>query len=372
MPWRTRLTGAGGGAALILGLNTLRIGTLGRASASPAWFTTLHLYLWPGVLTLAVAAYVFAWMRLADRRQTVHEARDPQGSARYDDVVLARPAPTRRFVGLALIFLLLFVAASPLYLASPLVAALAASIAGAAAIILDAVGVHAHADGQVLWTSHGGFFVTQECIATPLLPVYLAAIGAYAGTWRRVILGVVATLPLFITLDIVRLLVVALPNVVVSPLVAVHAFYQLLVGAVLVCLAARWRYRGLAAIGHTLLAVIVAIVFVQVLGRFYTSLLTDLVGAPLEDPQGAMALLPPFQVGLYLALWIVACLPYGWRRFLVGLAGLALTQTAGLLALHALTTHVGLIVHVRDVRGWALAGPLVMLGLVVHGARPRR
>ena len=49
-------------------LNTLRIGTLGRAAASPAWFNALHVYVWPAVLTLAIAGYVFAWMRLADRR----------------------------------------------------------------------------------------------------------------------------------------------------------------------------------------------------------------------------------------------------------------------------------------------------------------
>ncbi len=64
--WRMRLAGAGGGLGLILGLNTLRIGTLGRAAASPAWFETLHVYLWPAVLTLAIAGYVFAWMRVAD------------------------------------------------------------------------------------------------------------------------------------------------------------------------------------------------------------------------------------------------------------------------------------------------------------------
>jgi hypothetical protein len=117
--------------------------------------------------------------------------------------------------------------------------------------------------------------------------------------------------------------------------------------------------------------VIVALLFVRVLGPVYTDVVTGLVGAPLADPQGALALLPTFQVGLYLALWVVACRPYGWRRFLVGLAGLAVTQMAGLLALHAVTTQAGLMVPVRDVRGWALAGPLVMLGLVVHGARSR-
>ncbi len=97
--WRTRLAGAGGGAALILGLNTLRIGTLGRVAASPAWFNALHLYVWPAVLTLAIAGYVFAWMRLADRRQrcrrSTDEPRRPRERGRCSP---RRPQPTRRFV----------------------------------------------------------------------------------------------------------------------------------------------------------------------------------------------------------------------------------------------------------------------------------
>ena len=62
-----RLAGAGAGAGMIVGLNTVRIGTLGLVSASPAWFNALHVYLWPALLILAIAGYVFAWMRLADR-----------------------------------------------------------------------------------------------------------------------------------------------------------------------------------------------------------------------------------------------------------------------------------------------------------------
>src|SRR6185436_630053 len=83
--WRMRLAGAGAGAALILVLNTLRIGTLGRVAASPVWFNALHVYVWPGVLTLAIAGYVFGWMRLADRRQALAEkavAAVPSSSAR--------------------------------------------------------------------------------------------------------------------------------------------------------------------------------------------------------------------------------------------------------------------------------------------------
>ena len=135
--------------------------------------------------------------------------------------------------------------------------ALAGFIARAAASILGGVGVSAHAAANVLWTPRGGFLVTQECISTPLIPVYLAAVCAYSTTWRRLILGVVAAAPLFIALGIVRLLVVALPAAVVaSPLFLVHAFYQLLLGAVVVLLAALWRHGRARRLRHALAGVI--------------------------------------------------------------------------------------------------------------------
>ena len=54
-----------GGVAFVLGLNTVRIATLGHAAASPALFRALHLQVWPAILVLATAGYVFAWMRRA-------------------------------------------------------------------------------------------------------------------------------------------------------------------------------------------------------------------------------------------------------------------------------------------------------------------
>jgi len=367
--WRTRLAGAGAGAALILGLNTLRIGTLGRAVESPAWFTALHVYVWPAVLTLAIAGYVFAWMRLADRRPTLHAT----DVAPRESRPTGRLTATRRFVVLTLAFLLLFAVASPLYLESAAVLALAGFIARSAAVILGVIGVNAHAAANVLWTPRGGFIVTQECIATPLVPVYLASICAYADTRRRLILGVLAALPLFVALGIARLLVVALPAAVVaSPLFLVHAFYQLLLGAVVVLIAALWRHGGRAALGYALVGVIAGALFVRLLGPFYTPVVTYPAGAPLDDPQGAIALLPAFQVGLYLALWIAAYTATGWKRLLAGLVVLALTQTTGLLALHALAIHSGVTARVSDVRGWAVAGPLLIVAAVVNVARPPR
>jgi exosortase/archaeosortase family protein len=358
--WRTRLAGAGGAAALILGLNTLRIGTLGRAVASPAWFNTLHVYVWPAVLTLAIAGYVFAWMRVADR-------------APRNPLLVWHPQPSRRFVGLTVALLLLFLAASPLYLESAFVLALAGFIARAAAATLGVVGISAHAAGNVLSTPRGGFLVTQECISTPLIPVYLAAICAYSTTWRRLFLGMLATLPLFIALGVVRLLVVALPDALVaSPLFLVHTFYQLLLAAVIVFIAALWRHGGSAAIGYALAGIIAGVVIVHLLGPSYTRAITYAAGAPLDDPQEAIAFLPAFQVGFYLALWIAAFAAAGWKRFLAGLAALEITQMAGLLALHQVTMHSALTAHVRDVRGWAVAGPLLIVAAVVNVARARR
>jgi len=371
--WDRRLAGAAAGAGLILGLNTLRIATLGRVAPSPAWFYALHVFVWPALLTLAIAGFVLGWMRFADPRRTPGEHETlttvPDGMSKPAPRV---PQPSRRFVLLTIAFLILFVAGSPLYLESPAVLALSAFIARSAAVTLGSVGISAHAAANVLWTPRGGFTVTQECIFTPLIPVYLAAICAYATTWRRLILGVLATPPVFIALGVVRLLVVALPGVAASPMFFVHAFYQLLLGAVVVFLAALWRHGGRGALGHAVVGVIVGVLFVQVFGPLYTPLVNGFGPVPIDDPQGAIAFLPAFQVGLYLALSVAAFAAFGWGRFLAGLAVLGLTQTAGLLALHALAGHAGLMPHVRDVRGWAVAGPVLIFVAVVNVARARR
>lgn len=352
--WTRRLAGAAGGTALILGLNTLRIGTLGRVASSPAWFNALHVYVWPAVLTVAIAGYVFWWMSRAEIRPAP-----------------SRPQPSRRFVVLSITFLFLFAVASPLYLESHAVLALGGYIARVAALTLGTFGVDAHATGNVLMTPRGAFMVTQECVATPLIPVYLAAVCAYALTWRRWIIGALATLPLFTALGIARLLVVAIPQEVASPEFLVHAFYQLLAGVVVVFAAAMWCHRGRSAAGHALAGLTVGILFVYLLGPVYTQVITARAGA-LDDPQGAIALLPAFQAGLYLALWAAASVAGAWKRILGGLAVLGITQAAGLLALHALAGHAGLTAHVRDVRGWAVAGPVLIFAAVVHLGRARR
>jgi hypothetical protein len=321
------------------------------------------------VLMLAIAGYAFAWMRLADRPSATARQGAPSSLASAQ----LRPQPSRRFILLTAAFMLLFVAASPLYLDSAFVLALAGFIARAAAATLGAAGVSAHAAANVLSTSRGTFIVTQECISTPLVPVYLAAVCAYSSSWRRLIVGGLSAPPLFIALGIVRLLLVALPDALVaSPLFLVHTFYQLVLAAVVVFLVALWRHGRRTAPGYALSAVIAGVLIVWVVGPWYTRAVMQAAGAPLDDPQGAVAFLPAFQVGFYLALWIAAFAAAGWKRFIAGLAVLELTQIAGLLVLHGLATHSGLTAHVRDIRGWAIAGPLLIVAAVVNVRRAPR
>ena len=47
-------------------------------------------------------------------------------------------------------------------------------------------------------------------------------------------------------------------------------------------------------------------------------------------------------------------------------------QTASLLVLQALAGHAGVMPHVRDVRAWAVAVPVVVFVAVVNVARTRR
>lgn len=361
-PWRARAAGAAGGIALILALNTLRIGTLARVAGSPASFETLHLYVWPWSLVLAVAAYVFAWMRVAARHDgepaPVQDARVPLAPA---------TPPMRRFVVLTIAFIVVFGAASPLYLDSRWVLAAAVAIAGAAAAILSAAGVAAVAAGNVVATQHGPLLVTQECIVTPLLPVYAAAAVAFAGSRRRTVIALAAALPLFMALGVARMLVIALPPAIAgSPLFLIHAFYQLLTACVLICAVAVWRH-GTGANGRRRAAAGLAA------GSAALSLLIAparaVFGLPaFADPQGAAAMLPAFQIALFAALWVAVSAPAAWRSFASGVAILGLSVAAVFAALQSAAFAPG----VAAVRAWAVGAPLALFaGLVMHG-RPRR
>src|SRR5204862_519624 len=147
------------------------------------------------------------------------------------------------------------------------------------------------------------------CIVSPLIPVYLAGVCAYAMTWPRRMIGIAAAVPMFVVLGVLRLLVLALPGfVIASPLFVVHAFFQLLIGVLLVAAAAVWRYRGRAAVARALLGVIAGIAFVrapserifgaEIVGRHYDPFLVmeqfaqpttgGLYSQPITDISGAL------------------------------------------------------------------------------------
>jgi exosortase/archaeosortase family protein len=358
--WRGRLAAAVGAIALILTLNIARIGTLGRAAGS-SWFDPLHLYVWPALLTLALAGYVFSWMRVAS--------------------ITATETPVSfsvsRFVLLSGIFLVLFLAASPYYLESTAILGVASFVARAAAFTLTHLGIPASVAGNVLWTARGGFLVTQECITTPLIPVYVAAVFAYSQTWTWRALAFAAAAPLFVALGIARLLIVALPAALVgSPLFLIHAFYQLLLAVLMVVVAALWRHgSSTIAWRRAILGTVAGGLLVYFLSGPTSQALVSIFfspNAPFSDPQGAIALLPSFQIGLYLSLCVAVFATFTWRPFVVGLAMLTVLQVTAFAMLRLFLEHGGLTPHVRDVRGWTLAAPILIVAALVAYDRPRR
>ena len=372
--WGARAAGAAAGIVAIVALNILRIGTLGRAAASPEWFHALHVYVWPLVLTIAIAGIVFVWMHAADgHRLPGGEASRPTAP----DPPAGSPVPlvfSVRFALVAVGCLVLFTLASPLYLESRRVLALAVLVARAAAFLLRGVGVDATAAAGILATPGGAFLVTQECIATPLIPIYVAAVLVSARGWGRVALWTAAGLPLFIALGIARLLVVAVPaGMDRPPAFLIHAFSQIALAAGLVCVAARWRYgTGARTYARAAGALLVAVLFVRLLGRPYTAAILQFSPAPVADAQGALLFLPAFQFALFLALWVAAFVPSGWTRFLCGASLLVAIQIAVGAGVQWLVVHAGVAPLVRDVRAWALAGPILIIAAVINVAPARR
>jgi exosortase/archaeosortase family protein len=379
VPWRTRLAGATGGIALVLALNTLRIATLGRAAASPALLQVLHLQVWPVVLILATAGYVFAWMRWALGARG-------QAEDGVSGEVDAFPVIVRRFAPRAAVLLVAFALSAPWIARSRDLVSAGAWTVWSATFLLTGLGVAATASGNMLVTGRGAFVVTPECIATALIPLYVAGVLAARWSWPRRAVALLAALPLFALLAIVRLLVLALPPAIAaSPLFLVHGFHQIVLAIVGVVLLALWREpvagRGWGRAARRAGAALGAAALLAVLlGRALTTVVLGAAGAVASlapqtlqdlaapgDAQGALALLPAYQAALLLAIGVIA-LP-GWRRFAVALGLLLASQVVLFAALGALAAGAGLVAHALLLRGWAVAVPLV-LALVLWRAGP--
>ena len=224
--WSARLRGAGIGLLVIAAFNIVRIGNLSLVAAHPTLLDLLHIYIWPAILIVVAVAYVYAWMR----RQM-----GPAASGAGSDPGVAWHGPARRFLLLTVVGTVAYFAAAGWVYESALLRTLGVWVAMTSAGILAALGVSATASGNIVTTTHGAFIVTQECIATPLIPVYMAgALAVPLTRWRRAAaLG--AAPAIFFLLGVARLLVLALPTTLIaSHTVAIHAFSQVLVAGLLV------------------------------------------------------------------------------------------------------------------------------------------
>ena len=358
--WRRRLVGAGVGLVFILALNVLRIVSLYAVASTPSTLKLLHIYVWPAILTIAVVLYLLAF---------IHR------SARRTDVI----STTRwtRFVAVALGALVVYAAAVPWIFTSSALHRAGVWTASAGALILTGLGATAWATDNLIITNRGAFRVTQECLFTPMIPVYLAAVFAMPLSRGRRLTWLVLALPIFMTLGVARVLVLALPASMVDlPVFLAHGFYQFVAGAVAIVAGAHLalgRHSGLRASQRTLAGLAVALGTGLVAVRLWEPALVQaaiwlqtLVSSTItalttgSDRQGALALLPAFQVGLVTGLWYVLTGGRGFRRLGIGLAVLFCTQLAFLAVLGTASAWLDVAPHALVVRAWALGVPLAL------------
>lgn len=374
--WSVRVRGALAGVALILALNTVRIGSLSFVADDGAMLNLLHLYVWPAILIVAVLAYVFAWMNRVTRTGPTG-APGPPGPGGARSATLAW-----RFLALTAVFVAAYFSVAPWVYGSQAINTVAGGVAATGAFLIAGLGVPATVSGTFLTTAHGSFVVTQECVATPLIPVYLAGVLSAPISRGRRAAALVLAPALFFGLGTARLLVLALPQALVSShVVAIHAFSQVLM-AVLVVGVASWvrthsapsrpwaRTALLAAGAGAALGFTVGPLWSAGVGAAATALQTvsNHTGHLYADPQSAIAMLPAFQMALFVGLWIAASRAWAWRTLAVGLAGLLLSQVAVLVLLGELGQHIGFAPHVSLIRGWAVGIPVLLMLLL---ERPR-
>lgn len=369
--WARRLTGAAVGFLLITVVNTVRIGHLAAVVDRRELFDLLHLKLWPAAIIVVAASYVFLWMRAVPA---------PAESAPSGDDVPTR-SPLWRFVTPVLALVALYyLVVDRLYDSSAVQTAAhwAASVAGG---LMTAVGIDASVGGGLLRTPHGYWLVTPQCILTPLLPIYLGAVLAAPMATRRKFLALAAAPFLFLALGTARLLVLALPPVLVgSHLVAVHAFYQVVAALTVVAWTARRaapnrlrdsihllaRSAGLGALAALAAGLLDVFALTPLLG---SALQTLHLGHGVADLQGVLVFLLAFQVGLYVAVSRAAGTPAEDSRWQLGLAAVVLVALATRIVLGELTAHLTLEAPTVLLRGWALTVPLVLAWLTAARTR---
>ena len=368
--WRRRFAGAACGLAVILTLNAIRIATLYLAASDPARLDLLHLYVWPTTLAAVTAAYLFAWICWSERKSPVIDV-------------------DRRWVRFGLFTagsLAVYAASVPWIFASPLMAQMGTWTVGAGGAVLSSMGASVTTTGNVLLTGRGAFQVTPECLYTPMTALYLAGVLALPASGRRRLGWCLLGIPLFLAFGVARLLVLALPPFVAdSPVFLAHGFYQIVVGASAIMVAAHASLgarAGLRASGRTVVALAAALAGAILLGPVWESALvrtahivqaivpmTTATLLQTGDRQGALALLPAFQVGCMIGLWMAVTGGQNRRRLLTSLAVIAGSQLALLVVLGIMRSSLEIEPHALVIRGWALVVPLVVAaGWGVGGA----
>lgn len=368
--WRKRIIGATLGLVVIAAVNTVRIATLSHAVRNSDWFDLLHVYIWPGVLLIVVSIYVFLWMNQALRREVAVKTPDSGSPGR-----LSWSQPPVRFVTLTLFFVAVFVGTSNWWMHSDSISTVARWVAATGAFLIRLMGGEATLTGISLRTSNGSFLVTNECIMTPLIPAYFAAVFALPMTRGRRAMYLLAAFPVFFMLGAARLLVLAFPTRVVgSHLVAIHGFFQVLLAVVLVVVAAGLttpkpmktgeltRSIALALTGGTATTVLVALILNRLLFSSVSWLRVALghAGHDYMDPQGALLMMAPYQLGLFVALWLAWSPRSSGRRLTIGVTALAISQIIVLFGVGEWFSHTGIVPHIAAIRAWSVVSVLTI------------
>lgn len=358
-PWRRRLVGAAVGAAVVFSLNAARIASLYAVASDLRTLNFLHLYVWPALLSLVTMLYVFAWIRLNTRTKA------------------AMSPAWVRFFQTALAGFVVYAAIAPWALTSPLLARAGAWTAASGAFLLQGLGAQVSTNGAVLLTSRGAFEVTQECLFTPMLPLFIAGVCAVRIPRGRRWLWLMLTPVVFFALGIARLFALVLPPYVVSqPTVLAHGFYQVLAGAALIVAAAHWASRHSGAASASRLSVIalsitaavgvVTAAYWRSLVELFAGSMTSLLNVvPLAlvspgDQQGALALMPAYQLAVLCGLWFALKGLRAWRALGAGLGWLLVTQVGFIVAAATVSAQWEMSPHPILVRGWALAIPAII------------
>lgn len=180
----------------------------------------------------------------------------------------------------------------------------------------------------------------------------------------------------------------ALSALVSSPLFVAHGFYQFVAGMAVMAAAGAWAIarerepgRTSQIAGRALIASAGALVVGIAAGEAWSTLVAQIAGvaqvfAPharaswsvAGDVQGAMPLLPGYQLGLLAGLWMALSPFRRAGRLVAALALLALAQVALLVALGEAAVHAGISAHPLLIRAIALALPAAIAWLLL---RPR-